>query len=276
MSARTLFVAVITCCSLVQSASAQGLLERLERTLRQQAAPERLPEPQPATPPAASPQATGYPSLGVTVDSVTAEIARQQNLAVSRGAMITAIVQGSPADRAGLPLGGVIVAFDGERIDNSKDLVAAVRFARTDRPNELTYYDGARLFRKRVQLLPGTAATRVDPRQPPAAIAPGAASTPTNRRPSSLLEQQLGDQGRRPVLGRVGRLIDDLVAPAGAEAPVAPPAASAAPTDGHEVAELREQVALLQQQLAALQAKMAELEKRLEAKEPAEADDSPF
>ena len=83
----------------------------------------------------------------------TDEIVRQRRLPVRSGAVITAIVQGSPADQAGLPLGAVIVALDGRRIDSPSNLTAAIRTAPTDREIELSYYEGDRLSRKRIHLL---------------------------------------------------------------------------------------------------------------------------
>ena len=123
---RTSLVVAAICCCFNDSVSAQSLLNRLERTLTEQNGAEALPAPSRTNRDA---RVTGYPSLGVTVDPVSDAAVRERNLRVRSGAMITAIVQGSPADRAGLPLGAVIVAFDGERIDGPKDLVAAVRSA---------------------------------------------------------------------------------------------------------------------------------------------------
>jgi hypothetical protein len=192
--------------------------------------------------------------LGVTVDPLTDDIVRQRRLPVRSGAMITAIVQGAPADQAGLPIGGVIVALDGRRIDSPADLVAAVSAAPTDRAVELSYYEGDRLYRKRVHLL-GTAAAQAAP----------IASAPIRREPQALrggpsLEQQLGGEGQRPVLGRVGQLLDGLVAPASGTARPVQPA-----SDSNETALLREQVSLLQQELEALRARLTVVEKQLQA-----------
>jgi len=217
-------------------------------SLPEVAVPEALPVPR-SVPPSFS----GRPTLGVTVDPLTDDIVRQRRLPVRSGAMITAIVQGSPADQAGLPLGAVIVALDGRRIDSPADLVAAIRAAPTEREVELTYYEGDRLYRKRVHLL-GSSVTRIVPATP----------APFGREPQPLrgspsLEQQLGGQGQRPVLGRVGQFLDQLVAPASGAAPFAQPIPEA-----KETALLREQVSILQQELALLRARLAVVEKQLE------------
>jgi hypothetical protein len=187
----------------------------------------------------------------VTVDPLTDDIVRQRRLPVRSGAMITAILEGSPADQAGLPLGAVIVALDGRRIDSPADLVAAIRTTPTDREVELSYYESDRLYRKRVHLL-GASLQQVVPTAP----------APVRREPQSLrsgrsLEPQLGGQGQRPVLGRVAQLLDGLVAPA--SAPLAQPV-----PESSETALLREQVALLQQELEALRTRLAVVEKQLQ------------
>lgn len=220
----------------------------VDETLPQIVLPESLPAPTP-TPPSY----TGRPTLGVTVEPLTDAIVRQRRLPVRSGAVITAIVQGSPAARAGLPLGGVIVALDGQRIDTPAHLVSAIRTAPTNRPVELSYYDGDRLYRKRVQIL-GPSVTQVTPTAP----------APVRREPQPLrtgpsLEEQLGGRGQRPVLGRVGQLLDGLVAPAAGTAPVLE-----RPLRSDETTLLREQVSLLQQEVAALRARLAAVETQLE------------
>ncbi|MBC8356315.1 MAG: PDZ domain-containing protein [Planctomycetes bacterium] len=252
--------------SISSSAHAQSLLERVQQALTPEippaataeagelppevVVPEALPVPQP------TPRAfTGRPTLGVTVDPLTDDIVRQRRLPVRSGAIITAIVQGAPADRAGLPLGAVIVALDGRRIDSPADLVAEIRAAPTDRPVELSYYDGDRLYRKRVQLLETSAI-----RNAPAAPGPVRRDPqPLSRGPS--LEEQLGGQGQRPVLGRFGQLLDGLVAPVTGAAPLGQPNSVAS-----ETALLREQVSLLQQELNVVRARLAAVEKQLESR----------
>lgn len=137
----TLFCGPLVATLLMQPSSAQESADSAEARSPRDNAPEMLPEPN-TSDAEQLPPSRRYPTLGVTIES-----------AAAGGAKITGIVSGSPADRVGLPLGGVIVAFDGERIGNLEDLVTAVRSARTNRPIELSYYDGERRFRKRVELL---------------------------------------------------------------------------------------------------------------------------
>jgi len=248
-------VAGVLCFVSSSAVQAQNLFERLGQSFTQEipptpstdeAVPEvTIPEALPA-PPSAVQLWNRRPTLGVTVDPLTDGIVRQRRLPVRSGAVITAIVQGSPADQAGLPLGAVIVALDGRRVDSPADLVAAIRTAPTDREVELSYYEGDRLYRKRVHLLGGSV-TQVAPTAP----------APLRGDPS--FEQQFGGQGQRPMLGRVGQLLDGLVAPASHASPIAQPAA-----EPNETALLREQVSMLQQELALLRARLAVVEKQLE------------
>lgn len=261
---RTWLVAGVLCLVSSSAVQAQNVFERLGQAFTQATpspttppASESAPEPRVRealpTPPGAPQPLTGRPTLGVTVDPLTDDIVRQRRLPVRSGALITAIVKDSPADQAGLPLGAVIVALDGRRIDSPADLVAAIRSARTDRPIELSYYEIDRLYRKRVHLL-GASATQIAPTAP----------APVRREPQPLrggpsLEEQLGGRGQRPVLGRVGQLLDGLVAPAAGAAPLTQPV-----PESSETTLLREQVALLQQELEALRERLAAVEKQLE------------
>jgi len=213
---------------------------------------EILPAPLPRVAPA-----PGQPALGITTKSLTREEAIRRQLPVSSGALVVAVAADSPADRAGLPVGAVIVAFDGRRIDDSPQLVQAVRAPRTDSSVEVAYYQGDRLYRRRVQLAPVVAAG-VDESPVPASETPRTNSQPRAERRPSLLEQQLSDQGRRPILGRVGRILDELVVPADGELdlPDTRPHAD-------EVTLLRQQVAALQRQVDELQQRLQALERRL-------------
>jgi len=59
----------------------------------------------------------GY--LGVSIQDVSTEIAKQFGLDKAQGALVSDVVAGSPADKAGLKTGDVILRYDGQEIENS-------------------------------------------------------------------------------------------------------------------------------------------------------------
>ena len=61
-------------------------------------------------------------TLGIDTQTVDSRMAQGLGLDTPRGAVITRVYGGSPAARAGLRTGDVVVAANGERIDNSESL----------------------------------------------------------------------------------------------------------------------------------------------------------
>ena len=64
--------------------------------------------------------------LGVTIQRVTPELAKSFRLPETRGALVSAVVEGSPAQTAGLKPGDVIVAYNGRTVARSDELPRAV------------------------------------------------------------------------------------------------------------------------------------------------------
>jgi serine protease Do len=60
--------------------------------------------------------------LGVRIQKVTPELAEKFGLAEAKGALVSEVTQGGPADDAGIVRGDVIVAFDGREIKTMPDL----------------------------------------------------------------------------------------------------------------------------------------------------------
>ncbi len=60
--------------------------------------------------------------MGVTIQPVTADIARSLNLPSVKGALVNGVEPGSPADRAGLETGDVITKFNGQAVESGNDL----------------------------------------------------------------------------------------------------------------------------------------------------------
>jgi len=60
--------------------------------------------------------------LGVMIQEVTPEIAKSLGLKESKGALVSQVTPGGPADKAGIKQGDVIVKFDGKQIEGSHNL----------------------------------------------------------------------------------------------------------------------------------------------------------
>jgi S1-C subfamily serine protease len=67
--------------------------------------------------------------LGVSVQDVTKKLAETKKLNARSGAYVSDVVEDSPAEKAGILEGDVIVKFDGGRIDDRDELIGAVRRA---------------------------------------------------------------------------------------------------------------------------------------------------
>ena len=60
--------------------------------------------------------------LGVTVQDLTSELAKAFHIEFSKGALITDVVEGSPAYKAGLKKGDVVIVYQGKEIPDAGTL----------------------------------------------------------------------------------------------------------------------------------------------------------
>jgi len=60
--------------------------------------------------------------LGVSIQEVTPELAKSFDLKEKKGALVSQVVSGSPAEKAGIEQGDIILEFDGKEVSNSQDL----------------------------------------------------------------------------------------------------------------------------------------------------------
>lgn len=60
--------------------------------------------------------------IGVQIDQVTKEVAESLGLGKASGALVRSVESGSPADRAGVEAGDIILRFDGKVIEKASDL----------------------------------------------------------------------------------------------------------------------------------------------------------
>ena len=80
---------------------------------------------------------TGKPQLGISCQDVTETISKMYNLPV--GVYVTAVSDGSAAEKAGLQSGDVITAVDGEEVKNSAELTAKKNQHKAGDSLELTF-----------------------------------------------------------------------------------------------------------------------------------------
>jgi S1-C subfamily serine protease len=64
--------------------------------------------------------------LGISGQTIDADVAQQQGLSVQSGVFVGSVVQGGPAEQAGLQDGDVITAIDGKALDSMDTLAETV------------------------------------------------------------------------------------------------------------------------------------------------------
>lgn len=200
------------------------------------------PAPAPAPTPAAAPPPqvdNSRASLGISVVQLTEQARAAYGLQATRGALIAAVKAGGPAERAGFPVGGLIVAIDGTRIDTPDQVVELVAAARPGQELEVSYYRGATLSRKTVRLAPAVLDANARP----------AGTLPTTT-PPALGGILNGAGGGGPLARRIGEVVDGLARPAG----------GAPAGQMEDVAALRSQVELLQATIRSLEERLLRLE----------------
>jgi serine protease Do len=60
--------------------------------------------------------------IGVSIDQVTKDVAESIGLGRPQGALVRSVEAGSPAEKAGVEAGDIIITFDGRTIERSSDL----------------------------------------------------------------------------------------------------------------------------------------------------------
>ena len=71
--------------------------------------------------------------LGVLIQDVTRELAESFGMDKPQGALVARVLEGSPAERAGLEVGDIVLSFDGHAIERSSALPPIVGRTRTGR-----------------------------------------------------------------------------------------------------------------------------------------------
>ena len=78
--------------------------------------------------------------LGVQIDQVSKEVAESLGLSKAQGALVRGVESGSPAEKAGLEAGDIILKFDGKSIEKSADLPRLVGNTRPGTRSKLTVW----------------------------------------------------------------------------------------------------------------------------------------
>jgi S1-C subfamily serine protease len=108
------------------------------------------------------------PRLGVRTERVTEAVRQVFRLPEASGALVTEVTPGSPADRSDLPVGAVIVEFDGQEVQSPEDLARAVEQASGEAPIEIVYFHLGREVHQQIKLprRPGEVRAERPDRQP--------------------------------------------------------------------------------------------------------------
>ena len=90
--------------------------------------------------------------LGVRIQEVTKEIAEVEKLEKAEGALVASVSEKSPADKAGIKAGDIILEFDGKRIDTMRTLPKLVAQTKVGKKVKLKIWRSEKLISKNVIL----------------------------------------------------------------------------------------------------------------------------
>ena len=76
--------------------------------------------------------------IGVQAQDMTPELARAVGIKATSGALLARLVRGGPADKGGLRPGDVVVAVDGKKVGDTRDLINYTAAAKPGAPLEFT------------------------------------------------------------------------------------------------------------------------------------------
>jgi serine protease Do len=157
--------------------------------------------------------------IGVQIDQVGQDIAQSLGLGKARGALVRRVEPGSPAEKAGVQVGDIIVRFDGHEIEKVSDLPRVVANLKPGTSTTMQVWRQGQVRDLRITVAALT---------PDIAKAPGAESTPSTPAQAQglgmtvrpLSEAQLQSRKVRggvliqtvtPVAARAGLRADDVV-----------------------------------------------------------------
>ena len=90
--------------------------------------------------------------LGVRIQQVTKEIAEVEKLKTTEGALVASVGEKSPAEKAGLKAGDIILKFDGKKIDTMRALPKLVSNTEVGKTVKLEIWRNKKLVTKKLTL----------------------------------------------------------------------------------------------------------------------------
>mgnify|MGYP001199081775 FL=1 len=90
--------------------------------------------------------------LGVRIQEVTKEIAEAVKLKKTEGALVASVGEKSPADKAGIKAGDIILEFDGKKIDVMRTLPKVVAGTKVGKNVQLKIWRNKKLITKKLTL----------------------------------------------------------------------------------------------------------------------------
>jgi len=90
--------------------------------------------------------------LGVRIQEVTKEIAEAVKLEKTEGALVASVGEKSPADKAGIKAGDIILEFDGKKIDAMRTLPKVVAGTKVGKNVQLKIWRNKKLITKKLKL----------------------------------------------------------------------------------------------------------------------------
>jgi serine protease Do len=151
--------------------------------------------------------------LGVGIQPVTKELAQSFRLDSATGAVVTNVEPGSPADKAGLKPGDVILSYNGKKIENPNDLPRFVAGTKPGEKAELEIWRNG----KREQVAAAVGEFPSEQR----AEAPGTPSAPASNE-LGLAVRELPPEGRKALGVDYGLVVEDVTGGPAARSPIQP------------------------------------------------------